>query len=231
MKKLWLIITALACLTSCNWESEKEITRFSFPFKKNLHASYFSRSQFFAENGNIEIEDSAFFNYDIIEEKKGGEILSYTWTLLPGSQEKSVPDTLFTNLEPTGYYVWYNKGLFDSSSAKRLLFPLPLKKSAAWSSYFLNIPASSICINLDTIIQTKAGKFSCFRVDSEFYPDFHNGILSDTINYRVKGIISDYYSLKAGKIYSKAEYFTESRLNDVKGYKFLSNETYLVELK
>lgn len=215
---------------SCQSEKD-EISEIKFPYKNGFHSSYFTRSEYYNEEGQLLFADSIISNFDIIESYSDSSSRKYTWLLTPGFSEKDKADTMFTTIGSEGYFNWYNKNAFEGAEIKNNLIPLPLKASQSWESKFLNYPSLSYCVDTDTIIETNAGKFHCIRIDSEFYPDFLNDIFSDTINYRIKALHSDYYSQTAGRVLTTMDYYVESKVQGIKGYKVLSNQTTLIQLK
>lgn len=143
---------------------------------------------------------------------------------------KELPDTVYYEINDQGVYCHYNQSLFEGAEKNFLLAPFPLTKGEQWESRFFHYPASASCGATDTLVRTRTGNFHCFRVDYHFSPDYMNGFITDSVNYKVEADLSDYFS-PTGRILSRINYYLTDRKDPVKKWLLLKNETKLTHIK
>jgi hypothetical protein len=222
-----ILILAIAALCSCR-SANKEIKELTFPYKKNFEATYFTKSIHYHPDNSIRFQDSAFLTFRISDEFIDDKGKIHEWLLLPGSQIKNIPDTMYTLIDKSGLIDWYAMDILDRRSN---VIILPLKKDTSWNSYYLTYPAKASCISIDTTTSIFSKNYECFLIQYEFSPDYMNDFLQGDSTKYVRAIKKDFYSMKHGLVKTELNYFVTERTSGRKLYRILHNKILLKEIK
>lgn len=226
----YLILPFLILLIGCSENQPKEITRLDFPYKNNYSATYFTKSALYKEDGSVRFSDSTFLTLKINKQFPEKYKKVHEWLMLPGVYDKNIPDTMVTVIDSSGLFTYYSEGFLPGADAEIKLISLPLTKGKVWQSSYLSFPAKATYLATDTIIKTSAGEFKSFAIQYEFSPYYMNEFLSDTIHEEIRGRLVDYYSLQAGKVFTKIDYYVTDKKSGNKKWRILSNYSKLDKL-
>lgn len=228
MKLLFISITILF-LPGCSLK-EKEIRGLDFPYKKNYQAEYASTSIMYREDGTVRTSQTDTLLLKIGKDlsEKGSQ--THEWLLLPGVQMKNIPDTMLSHIDPSGLFIYYAPDLLPDGQKEIQLIKLPLKEGLEWGSHYLSFPARARCTTLDSTVSTGAGTFQAFVIQYEFHPFYMDDHIEDPVRNEVRGVVTECYAQKVGKVSTSIDYFVTERKTGERKWKLLSNESILSKL-
>lgn len=208
----------------------EEITQIAFPYKKDYKATYFTKSTLFREDGTVQTSKSDSLYLKIFRDLSEKGTLSHEWLMLPGMKDKNVPDTMLSQIDSSGLYIYFSPDFLPEGMHEIKLIDLPLKAGAVWESSYLSFPAKATYLTKDSTITTSAGEFKTFAIQYEFSPYYMNEFIQDQEKYEVRGVLVDYYSNEAGKVLSQIDFYVTDRTSGKRQWKILSNNSVLTQL-
>jgi len=227
--KYLIIPFLLFLIVGCSFDS-KEIKSLDFPYKKNYQANYLTRSTLFREDSTVRItkSDTLFLKISRDLSEKGSK--THEWLMLPGMNDKAIPDTMISHIDATGLYNYYSPDLLPEGAKEIKLIALPIKPGMTWKSAYLSFPAKATYLTKDSIVVTPAGEFNTFAIQYEFSPFYMNELLQDQTKDEVRGVIVDYYSKEVGKVLTQLDFYVTDRKSGKRKWKILSNQSVLYKL-
>lgn len=223
MKYLFLPIILL--LAACSSGTE-ELSKLDFPYQKDYQAVYFTKSTLFRNDGSIQTTKSDSLYLKIFRDLSEKGTRTHEWLMLPGLNDKNVPDTMLSQIDSSGLYIYFSPDFLPEGTKEIKLIDLPLKQGAVWESSYLSFPAKATYLKDSTII-TPAGEFKTFGIQYEFLPYYMNEFIQEPLKYEVRGVLVDYYSNKAGKVLTQIDFYVTDRKSGKIQWKILSNQSVL----
>lgn len=186
------------------------ISELNFPYKEGLQLNYEGTKLYYDAEGDI--KDTVEFSaaYEVFDAPDTGEEDIVRFRIFTADGQILDNSYLYTNEK--GMYWWFDRE--DSKSELTQAIKLPLKEGKKWGGYFGESKAKFKCTGTNVDINTNAGTYKGFVIETTLYSERPDGV-------KFKHIILEYYNQDLGKIRSEDQMYVEV---GKKAYKMVLHE-------